>query len=310
MIYPGYLLNPGDMFQVDPERVMYATGAPKDRSARQAARKLKAAKKAAKEQADAEAAEAEATAEAEAEAAKAAEEEAAKKAEEPVDNKETLKNLMAEAKKILTSGNSLPAKRKQDFRAFQKSVKRVLSRSSSSTILTDSLEAQFLELQNALHTDRERRKAEEKKDKQKPDESTASVPKETTTIPAPTIKEEDLLSESRILRILQKNAQDPSKSISNDDGSLSKLEVSILKQALTTLKTNPIDHTKPYATPWRPREYMSAFAFLPRYLEVNPRICAAVYLRHPVARAGLAEVPSPIHTATANLAYTWYLRRR
>src|SRR5690348_14773840 len=38
MRYPGYLLNPGDMFQVDPERVLYATGAPKDRGLRRASR--------------------------------------------------------------------------------------------------------------------------------------------------------------------------------------------------------------------------------------------------------------------------------
>ena len=31
MIYPAYQLNPGDMFQVKPERVLFATGAPKDR---------------------------------------------------------------------------------------------------------------------------------------------------------------------------------------------------------------------------------------------------------------------------------------
>ena len=29
------------------------------------------------------------------------------------------------------------------------------------------------------------------------------------------------------------------------------------------------DTSKPYATPWRPRAYMSAFAFIPRYLEVS-----------------------------------------
>ena len=29
MQYPGYLLNPGDMFQVDPDRVLFATGARK-----------------------------------------------------------------------------------------------------------------------------------------------------------------------------------------------------------------------------------------------------------------------------------------
>lgn len=31
---------------------------------------------------------------------------------------------------------------------------------------------------------------------------------------------------------------------------------------------NPIDVTKPYATPWRPRDYLPPFAFIPRYLEV------------------------------------------
>ena len=32
MVYPGYALNPGDMFQVEPSSVMFATGAPKERS--------------------------------------------------------------------------------------------------------------------------------------------------------------------------------------------------------------------------------------------------------------------------------------
>ncbi|KAJ4982482.1 30s ribosomal subunit, partial [Stagonosporopsis vannaccii] len=32
MPYPGYMLNPGDMFQVEPASVMFATGAPKQRS--------------------------------------------------------------------------------------------------------------------------------------------------------------------------------------------------------------------------------------------------------------------------------------
>jgi len=75
-------------------------------------------------------------------------------------------------------------------------------------------------------------------------------------------------------------------------------------------KENPVDATKPYATPWRPRNYMSAFAFIPRYLEVNQNICSAVYLRHPVARPGLAEVPSPFSMETSQLAFNWYLRRR
>lgn len=73
---------------------------------------------------------------------------------------------------------------------------------------------------------------------------------------------------------------------------------------------NPIDPMKPYATPWRPRDFLSPFAFIPRYLEVNFNICHAVYLRHPVARPGSSEVPSPFGPETQQLAFHWFLRRR
>ena len=53
MVYPGYLLNPGDMFQVEPERVLYATGAPKDREERRSSR-LARRKPSAKKEADSE----------------------------------------------------------------------------------------------------------------------------------------------------------------------------------------------------------------------------------------------------------------
>ncbi len=79
---------------------------------------------------------------------------------------------------------------------------------------------------------------------------------------------------------------------------------------MAMIKEEVYDPTKPYATPWRPRPYMSAFAFIPRYLEVNHKICSAVYLRHPVAKPGLTEVPTPFPAETQQLAFTWYLRRR
>jgi len=70
------------------------------------------------------------------------------------------------------------------------------------------------------------------------------------------------------------------------------------------------DPLKPYRTPWRPRYYLSAFAFIPKYLEVNHNIGHAVYLRDPVASPGLSEVPTPFHGETLQLAYNWFLRRR
>lgn len=52
MIYPGYALNPGDMFQVEPSSVMFATGAPKTRSstARRVTKEKAAARAEAREQ--------------------------------------------------------------------------------------------------------------------------------------------------------------------------------------------------------------------------------------------------------------------
>jgi hypothetical protein len=81
---------------------------------------------------------------------------------------------------------------------------------------------------------------------------------------------------------------------------------------ITLLQTwpNAPRQDKAYLTPWLPRNWMAAFAFIPRYLEVNQNVCSAVYLRHPVARPGIAEVPSPYGPEMGLLAYQWYLRRR
>lgn len=91
---------------------------------------------------------------------------------------------------------------------------------------------------------------------------------------------------------------------------LSPQELEIFNNLLREEEENPTDPDKPYHTPWRPRRYMAPFAFIPRYLEVNQNVCSAVYLRHPVARLGLAEVPTPFPPGVMQLAFNWYLRRR
>lgn len=282
MRHPSYLLNPGDLFQVDPERVMFATGAPKTKYERREARQLNQ-KKEKKEK--------EGESEGESEKAKA---EVVGKAQE--DPRETLRKLMSQAKTIMSKDKDvLPAKRKQELRGFQKAVRRVLSRSEASSVLTDSLEAQFSELTLLLKAKRSEEKprdAKEKSESREEEESTAVAEESGAS---------DKLSEA-----FQAAAQGGEV----DASELTDEEFEILKRALTQMRDNPIDHSKPYGTPWRPRDYMSAFAFIPRYLEVNQNICAAVYLRHPVARPGLAEVPTPFGELVNTPAYGWYLRRR
>ncbi|KAJ5221046.1 uncharacterized protein N7469_009933 [Penicillium citrinum] len=284
MRHPSYLLNPGDLFQVDPERVMFATGATKTKFERRETRQLK--QKDEKEE------------EAEGEAETKSEEAAETKPEgEKEDSRDTLKALMSQAKNIMsTDKDVLPAKRKQELRGFQKAVRRVLSRSGTSTILTDNLEAQFSELTLMLNAKRaEKKPAKQSKQQSNSEESTSAATTEETEVAS------DKLSEA---------FQAAAEGADVDASELTDEEFEILKRALTQMRDNPIDHSKPYATPWRPRDYMSAFAFIPRYLEVNQNICAAVYLRHPVARPGSAEVPTPFGESISTPAYGWYLKRR
>ncbi|KAL9000405.1 MAG: hypothetical protein Q9169_000922 [Polycauliona sp. 2 TL-2023] len=268
MVYPGYLLNPGDMFQVEPERVMFATGASKDARERRAGRK-------ARQKSEATAAKSQDALPSNADPAAASEDPPpASTADEPSsdNDKETLKSLLSQAKALLTtpsSASQLSGKRKQDLREFQRLLKSTLSRNRSQstfgprdTTLTDSLDAQLQELTQKLNLN-----------------------------PPPPA------DEKIEFRDLGPETLTPENS-------------SLLRKALSEARENPIDVTKPYATPWRPRPYMSAFAFIPRFLEVHHRICSAVYLRHPVARPGLGEVPTPFGNDVNALSFNWYLRRR
>ena len=332
MRYPGYLLNPGDMFQVDPERVMFATGAKKAGADEQ---EEDGSKKIVAENEDAEAVEETADSAdgqfaegAKIKDAEEVEEEEEEEGEEEIeeDPRKVLKSLVAQSKSVLSSPRQkLGAKQKQDMRAFQKSVKRTLSRSNVTTILTDSLEAQFEELQKQLLRPRDQvmLPSEQKTP------STAPTATQSTDIPQPATNEG--ASPSNELSENAQGGEDPGTlgeavaksrnaaaevaTVADDEeefdlSQLSKAELDQLREAMRVLQENPIDPSKPYATPWRPRDYMSAFAFIPRYLEVNQNICAAVYLRHPVARPGLAEAPTPFAETTGGSAFSWYLRRR
>jgi ribosomal protein S4 len=232
MEYPGYLLNPGDMFSVEPERVLFATGMKKP--IKQGGKSKKAAT------------EGEETTETQDEANEEAE--AKDSAAEVAEVDSATKELDAAA---------TPEQAKKALRSLMDRAKRITSKIPADVLPASEAPKKPLEGEGA---------------------ATSSNPQ----------------------------AQDPTK---EDKFRIAK-DALLLQQALQRARENPVDASKPYATPWRPRDYMSAFAFIPRYLEVNQNVCSAVYLRHPVARPGLAEVPTPISAESAGLAFNWYLRRR
>ncbi|EEH03751.1 NAM9+ protein [Histoplasma capsulatum G186AR] len=332
MRYPGYLLNPGDLFQVDPERVMFATGAPKDPQQRRRGRKRRnrTPVEAARDETANAAAETSAPiegAETPAENAEEAEkpiEKAEQKELSPDEARNTLTRLLSQAKEFMNNKDvSAPAQR-LNLNNFRKGVRQALSSAFSSTDVVEDLEAQFLQLK-AL--------ADISPSKSKPttEPSTSSHASTTTSstssanlpesvLPTPPPHEKSSAKPTStpstpqdpvLAAALKQAIENPTAPLDEaTHPQISEEDLTVLRQALYQLHENPIDSLKPYATPWRPRDYMSAFAFIPRYLEVNQNICAAVYLRHPVARPGRSEVPSPYPDSVNGAAFVWYLRRR
>lgn len=69
------------------------------------------------------------------------------------------------------------------------------------------------------------------------------------------------------------------------------------------------DPSKPYFSPWTPRQFLGAFAVLPHHLEISFETCHAVYLADPVARPGHSEVISPYGLPTHERAFLYYARK-
>lgn len=69
------------------------------------------------------------------------------------------------------------------------------------------------------------------------------------------------------------------------------------------------DPTKKYFTPWTPRAFIGAFAILPAHIEINFATCHAVYMRDPIARPGHSEVITPFPEHLHQRAYMYYARK-
>ncbi|PON23595.1 hypothetical protein TGAM01_v207539 [Trichoderma gamsii] len=336
MVHPSYQLNPGDLFQVDPEKVMYGTGVQKAQQGNSRLRENLEARQKKAEQAyenavkktsgatavegetEGEKADSEATAaEGEAAEGKAAEGEtiAAEDAGSLTPeaqwqlNNRALKFLLKDVKKILKNNTKdLTAKEKKQLRLFRADAKRFLSQPEKSegniTELIDELQVQ-MKSHELMRESFEKLSLKENQTQPEAEAESANAAVEEG-------EQQSELSRERQVEKGLEGLSDEQKTKAKrimGDAQLSREEMRKLARLLQYDEENPIDDSKPYATPWRPRPYMSAFAFIPRYLEVNPNICAAVYLRHPVARKGMAEVPTPFSYLTSQLTHNWYLER-
>jgi ribosomal protein S4 len=288
MKYPGYLLNPGDMFSVDPEMVMLATGLRESKAKQEYAAKHPPPdvyKKIALRF------------------------NATPRLNEPKKAKEAVSTEAEESEKaneavVSISSETQPSS--EDVLAEIKASEQVLGinllRSRLNTLeqyITKYL-ATPIGKGYVFRTRRKQRlfKIRDLRRQVKEAIKTAEDSSRDSTKQLKTLQ-----SQFKNLRLKSDPVRKHLQHASSDSSSSTHLE-------LLQSWPNARRQDKPYLTPWLPRNWMSAFALIPRYLEVNQNVCSAVYLRHPVARPGLAEVPSPYGNEMGLLAYQWYLRRR
>ncbi|KAF4125259.1 S4 domain [Geosmithia morbida] len=328
--FPSYALNPGDMFQVDADKVLYATGAPKtpglkarvlgilkknEDKYQKMEEKFLSSKKAVKSGAESEAvASSETPAEEATEEAKAQKEKSRSEGSEKTETlsaedaldlrKLRLECALLEAKQVIRDKveDRDPEWRAMRLRSFKDRAGYVLSTSGTRNLEVDELINELqLEMKtlNMLRSDEQSSSDEEdSSDKKAKNESSADRQNRRRALV------DRALEMDGVKKGLRKELM---KTIGDED--LSTKEMRDLGRILKRDAENPVDETKAYNTPWAPRPYMKPFVFVPRYLEVNHKICAAVYLRHPVARRGAGEVPTPFSFLTNQLAHNWYVER-
>lgn len=65
-------------------------------------------------------------------------------------------------------------------------------------------------------------------------------------------------------------------------------------------------------TPFSLPDYSYPNIFIPAYIEVSFLTCSAIYVRHPTARPGYSEIPTPYDAdgEIVRLAWEWYAKVR
>jgi hypothetical protein len=65
-------------------------------------------------------------------------------------------------------------------------------------------------------------------------------------------------------------------------------------------------------TPFNPPPYASPHLFIPAYIEPSFTTCSAIFVRHPTARPGYSEIPTPYDAdgEVVRLAWEWYAKVR
>ena len=117
-------------------------------------------------------------------------------------------------------------------------------------------------------------------------------------------------------------AESSEESTSSDTEAGTDAEVTAEASAESASKSKKLPSTwKKSSAPWSAETgltpfylppYAAPFLFIPAYLEPSFATCSVIYLRHPTARPGYSEIPTPWDAdgEVVRLAWEWYSKRR
>jgi len=109
----------------------------------------------------------------------------------------------------------------------------------------------------------------------------------------------------QVIRFLQPKTMETDPDEGDDAGTHPSTDVS------SSIAKHPDGSASGHAPLYLP-DYAAPFIFIPAYLEVSFPTCSTIYLRHPTARPGYSEVPTPYDAdgEVVRLAWEWYAKVR
>ncbi|KAH9830214.1 uncharacterized protein C8Q71DRAFT_862785 [Rhodofomes roseus] len=96
------------------------------------------------------------------------------------------------------------------------------------------------------------------------------------------------------------------------EASSDKVPAADQKSDAKSSKWKTVNKNKANLTPFHLPPYASPFIFIPAYIEPSFATCSAVYLRHPTARPGYSEIPTPYDAdgELMRMGWEYYTKRR
>ncbi|KAG5338725.1 putative 40S ribosomal protein S4-like [Termitomyces sp. T112] len=132
------------------------------------------------------------------------------------------------------------------------------------------------------------------------------------------VKDADAKREKADAKRAKAEVKRAKETVSVDAAAPTPAEAAIINQALGKEEeaepSTTEDNFKPQynLTPFYLPHFASPWLFIPAYIEPNFATCSAIYVRHPTARPGYSEIPTPYDAdgEVVRFAWEWYVKRR